>query len=354
MAKFMIAHLSGGSFRGARILSEASVERMHARAFAHDERLNGCALGFYEKSSHGLRIIGHSGNTRWFASDLALIPSERLGLFVSYNTNTARELNLFAFLTQFLDHYYPGTPPAATLPTDAKEQAERVAGEYAFLRRSYTTFQKAGDLQGAVHVEAARDGRIRMHSDLGDTELVPVGPLLYRDAHGEDLVAFRDDGHAFLGAVPVIALERVPWRESRELHWAILGAALVAFVLALLAAAGRRLRRWLGRPRPEDPLPGRGFLLGAVLANLVFAVLFLSLASDASTLVTSPMTGLKIALAFPVLGALLALASAFAAIRQWRTRAGTFGARVRYDATVLLALLFTWSLHVWNLLGWRM
>jgi uncharacterized membrane protein YdbT with pleckstrin-like domain len=56
----------------------------------------------------------------------------------------------------------------------------------------------------------------------------------------------------------------------------------------------------------------------------------------------------------PVVGALLALASAFAAIRRWRWRAGTFGARVRCGATVVLALLFTWSLHVWNLLGWRM
>jgi CubicO group peptidase (beta-lactamase class C family) len=45
MAKFMLAHLSGGSFGSGRILSESGVERMHARAFAHDERLNGSALG---------------------------------------------------------------------------------------------------------------------------------------------------------------------------------------------------------------------------------------------------------------------------------------------------------------------
>lgn len=354
MAKFMLAHLSGGSFRGGRILSEASVERMHARVFAHDERIPGSALGFYEKSSHGLRIIGHSGNTRWFASDLALIPSEHLGLFVSYNTNTARELNLFAFLGQFLDHYYPSTPPVVALPPDAKAQAEHVAGEYAFLRRSYTTYQKVGDLEGAVHVEADEDGKLRMHSPFGDTELVPVGPLLYRDAHGDDLVAFRSDGHAFLGSVPVIALERVPWRESHEMHYAILGAAGVAFVLTLFAAAGRKLRRWFGTPRPEDPLPGRGLLLAAVLANVVFAVAFLAIASDTTALVTSPMTGLKIALVLPVLGGVFALASAFAAVRQWRTRAGTLCARLRYDATVVLALLFTWSLHTWNLLGWRM
>jgi hypothetical protein len=30
------------------------------------------------------------------------------------------------------------------------------------------------------------------------------------------------------------------------------------------------------------------------------------------------------------------------------------GARLRCGAKVAAVLLFTWSLHVWNLLGWRM
>ena len=354
MAKFMLAHLSGGSFGSGRILSEAGVERMHARAFAHDERLNGSALGFYEKSSHGLRIVGHGGSTRWFHSDLALIPSERLGLFVSYNTNTGHDLNRAAFLAQFLDHYYPSPPPAVALPPDARAQAERVAGEYAMLRRSYTTYQKVESLEGAITFEATDAGRLLMDSPFWQKELVPVGPMLWREAAGDELVAFRDDGHAFLGSIPVIALERIPWHESPGLHQAILLAAGIVFVLALACAARRALRRRLGRPLPEDVLPGRGLLLGAVLANLAFALAFAWISSDAMNLVTSPMTAFKIALALPVLGALLALASVAPAVAQWLAGAGTLGARLRYDATLVFALLFAWSLHVWNLLGWRM
>jgi hypothetical protein len=41
-------------------------------------------------------------------------------------------------------------------------------------------------------------------------------------------------------------------------------------------------------------------------------------------------------------------------VRQWRTNAGTWGARVRYSSVVVVALLFAWSLSAWNLLGWRM
>jgi hypothetical protein len=67
----------------------------------------------------------------------------------------------------------------------------------------------------------------------------------------------------------------------------------------------------------------------------------------------SPLTGLKIALALPVIGALLTAFAVYVAARQWRSGAGTRGARIRYSAVTVTALLFVWSLGVWNLLGWR-
>ena len=93
MAKFMLAHLGNGAYNGQRILAESTAVRMHTPTFTHDPRIPGFALGFYQKSSHGLEIIGHGGDTGWFHSDLALIPSERVGVFVSYNTNTGGELS---------------------------------------------------------------------------------------------------------------------------------------------------------------------------------------------------------------------------------------------------------------------
>ena len=71
-------------------------------------------------------------------------------------------------------------------------------------------------------------------------------------------------------------------------------------------------------------------------------------------LLENPLTGLKVALALPVIAALLTLGALGASVVQWRTGAGTRGARLRYAATVLVAVLFIWSLNQWNLLGWRM
>jgi CubicO group peptidase (beta-lactamase class C family) len=358
MAKFMIAHLNDGVLNGQRILGDSTAKRMHARAFTHDPRLPGFALGFYEKTSHGLRIIGHGGDTQFFHTDLALIPDEKLGVFVSYNTVTGGELSFGPFLTQFLDHYYPATPSVIAPNPDATKQAQRIAGEYEFNRRSYTTFQKAIGLGGDIRI-GADSGRLVMHSALGDSRLVPVGPLLYREELGDALVSFQADsgGHivrGFFGPAPMMTMERVSFLHSVSLHWFILGLGALVFVATLLAAIGRFFRRWFGEARVDDSLPGRWFLVTASLFELTFVVVLVTILGSSQGLLNGPLTGLKVAFALPVLAALCVLGASYFAARQWRLGAGTRMARLRFSAATFVALLFTWSLAQWNLLGWKL
>jgi hypothetical protein len=359
MARFMIAHLNDGSYNGQRILADSTAQRMHARAFGHDDRLPGFALGFYEQSSHGLRIIGHGGDTRWFHTNLTLIPDEKLGVFVSYNTNTGGELSFGPFLTQFLDHYYPMPVTAVAAPPDATKEAARVAGEYEFNRRSYTTFQKAIGLAGDIRIAAADSGRLTMHSALGDSRLVPVGPLLYRDELGGDLVAFQADkngkiARGFLGEAPMMTMERVPFSQSVKLHWVLLGVGIVVFIGIVFAAAGRFVRRRFGEARLDDALPGRWLLVTMSVLDLVFIVAVVVIVGGGGGLLEGPLTSLRVALLLPMIGLLLTLGAVYTAARHWRLRAGTRVARLRYSGAVAIALLFAWSLAQWNLLGWRM
>ena len=359
MAKFMLAHLGNGEYNGQRILAESTAVRMHSRSFTHDPRLPGFDLGFYEKSSHGLEIIGHGGDTGLFHSDLALMPSERLGVFVSYNTNTGGELSFGPFLREFLDHYYPITPVTPAPFAGAVEQARKVAGEYEFNRRSYTTFQRSLGLAGPVTVTPGDSGRVTLKSPLGTATLVPIGPMLYRDVSGDDLVSFKagPDGtvqYGFMGNVPMMVLERVPWYASPKLHWVVLGLGIIVFIGLLVTAVLRFARRRAGTLRPEDRLPGRMLVVLPALLNLVFLVAVGVIVGSGGGLLEGPLTGLKIALALPVLGVLLVLGAVVVAARHWKTGAATRGARLRYSSAVVIVLLFAWSLSQWNLLGWRM
>ncbi|MGH7444493.1 MAG: serine hydrolase domain-containing protein, partial [Longimicrobiales bacterium] len=358
MATFMIAHLNLGGVGEQRILSEATAVQMQTRGFEHDPRLPGWALGFYEKSSHGMRIIGHGGDTRWFHSDLVLIPDEQLGVFISYNTDKGGGLS-GPFVTAFLDHYYAAAPAVVTLPDDAVERAAHVAGAYQANRMSYTTWQKAAGLMGALEVSAAEDGSLLLSASDDPVRLVPVGPLLYREELGHSLLAFEEDEngavtHAFLGEAPMMALVRLPWYQSPTLHKFLLGAALLVFAATIIAAVRRFVRRRFGQPWLEDPLRGRAFIIGIALLNIAFVVAIVALSADFWALVSGPATGLKLALLLPILAGLLTIGALIMAFRNWRDRTGTRGARLRYNTVVVAAIVFMWSLNMWNLLGWRM
>lgn len=354
MAKFMIAHLNDGEYNGRRILSAATAEKMHARVFGHDPRLNGFAYGFYEKSSHGVRIIGHGGDTQWFHSDLALIPSDKVGVFVSYNTNTGSVLSFSPFLSQFLDHYYPEPRPVVASKA-TKEQLQRFAGEYTANRMSYTTFVKAAALAGVTTVSVGDSGTLNA-SLLGQSmRLVPVDSLLFRDVNSGEPVAFRAEGgritHAFVGMVPMEVMEKRSGLASPKLHLTVLVCGLVVFLLTVGAAI---VRRFTPRDRRPAPLPGRMLIVGLSTAFLLGVVGVAASVAKIQDLLYDHLGKIKIALALPVLGAILTVAALVAAVMQWRSGAGTRWERLRYTAVVATAVLFVWSLNTWNLLGWRM
>ena len=355
MAKFMIAHLNDGEYNGRRILSAATAEKMHTRIFGHDPRLNGFAYGFYEKSSHGVRIIGHGGDTQWFHSDLALIPSEKVGVFVSYNTNTGSQLSFSPFLAQFLDHYYPEPHPAIASKA-TKEQLQRFAGEYTANRMSYSTFLKVGSLLGVTTVGVADSGMLTANLLGQQLRLAPVDSLLFRDVVSGEPVAFRADAsghitHAFVGLVPMEAFERRGGLGAPRLHLIVLGLGVAVF---LLTAGAALVRRFTPRERRPQRLPGRALVVGLSVAFLAGVGAIAASAANIQDVLYNRLGKLEAALALPVIGALLTVGALVAAVRQWRGGTGTRWERLRYSAVVLVAVLFVWSLNSWNLLGWRM
>ncbi|MFN0178971.1 MAG: serine hydrolase domain-containing protein [Gemmatimonadales bacterium] len=360
MAKFMLAHLNHGALGEARILSEATARQMHTRIQGHDPRIPGFAHGFYEKSRNGLRIIGHGGDTQWFHSDLALIPSENIGIFMSTNSDQGGQLSFGAFLSAVLDHYYPEALAPIAPAEGAKASAGRFAGVYLFNRRNFSTYQKVLDLASALPVTATADGALLLASPFGAIRLVQVDSLLFRDVTSGTLIAFRTDDrgkvtHGMLDAAPMMVMEKMGTLSSPRFHLAVLGLGLATFLGILVSA----VLRWFRRRAGTEPLPaptiaaGRKLMVAVALLVVAFLVAVALIASDPTRLFGDTPTSLKIALVLPVLGLLVTLGALRSGIQQWRAGHGSTGTRVRHLAAVLIALFFFWSLDAFNLVGWH-
>lgn len=360
MARFMIAHLDKGVLGAGRILGERAAELMQTRLHGHDSRIPGFAHGFYEQSSHGLRILGHGGDTQWFHSSLSIIPSERVGVFMSTNTSTGGEISFRSFLTAFLDHYYPDTSVPPTPRADDAPSLARFAGEYVFNRRGYTTYFKAAALAGTVTVSPMKDGTLAAVTPFGVLRLVREDSLLFRDINSAMRVAFRADErgaitHGFLDVAPMMVLEKSSALSAPSTHRLLLGGGLLMFVGVVLTALVRFfLRKVPGRPRVEPHVArGRRALVLAGLLMLAFVGACAAILSRPGAIFAETSMALKLALALPVLALLLVLWGAWEMLAQWRLGEGSVWTRLRHSAAVLVALAFFWSMYSWNLLGWR-
>ena len=358
MARFMIAHLQLGRLGDARILQEETARQMQSDLFRMAPGVNASAHGFYEMSANGERIIGHGGDTFWFHSELALFPERNLGVFVSYNSEEGGAAT-GEFLAAFVDRYFPEDEVVPTPPDSADERYERFTGRFRANRFSHTTIAKVSAL-GSVSVEDTDEGTLRAM----DSEWVEVAPLTFDERYGDRRLVFREGEngeitHFFLADVPVVAFERVPWRENVFVH-----SALLVFVLLMMGGTvaawplGWLARRWYGVKKedlPRIPAKARLALRLTAAVFLVFLVgIVVVVGSDPEAIAVAIPTSLKILLALPLVGAVLTLVCVYCAVVIQQQRFGRRLTRFAYSSTVLAFVLFLWQLNVWNLLGWKL
>lgn len=297
MAKFMIAHLQGSTGEDSPILSARAAQEMHAAQTNFTPPLNTMALGFYEASVNGHRVIGHGGDTQWFHSYLYLFVDSGVGLYVSMNSAGIGGVTgpiRTDLLRQFADRYFPDErAPAGANGVDAEtaqEHARMMASHsYWNSRRAAAGFVQLLELQ-QLSFSVNEDGTIST-AGLRGTNGQPirwreVAPLLWQDVDGrERLAAVVEDGrisHWTMESVaPIMQFQPVPgWRASSWLL-PLFGLSLLAMVLAALwwpAAALVRRRYGARLERTGQALRvyrlSRVAIVGTVLVWLGWIVLF--------------------------------------------------------------------------------
>ncbi len=361
MSHFMLAHLQDGRYRNGRILSEATARQMHTSVFGHVPALNGMMHGFYEMNRNGHRIYGHGGDTFWFHTQLALLPDDQVGIFVSYN-NDSGSAPRSAIVKAFIDRYFPDsaspTPPAGARRAGTARPAGTFAGSYRAIRMSYTSLAKLAALIGGVTVSELPAGRL-LTSGLGENprRWTETDRLTFRDPETGDRIAFLEDsaGHVthLVADFPAIAFERLgPW-ETPGRHIAAIAVSLFLLVFAIVALP---VVAWRGRhDRPPNAPPRWGRLvlwLDAVLL-VGFVVALAAVLVDPQEIAFGVPASLKVALALPIAAALCTAAAIVFLVQAWIRPYWRAGARLYYALVVAAAVVFLIVLNYWNLLGWR-
>ncbi|HEY6270782.1 MAG TPA: serine hydrolase [Terriglobales bacterium] len=398
MTHFMIAHLQNGEFNGARILRPETAELMHARQFATNPAMNAMALGFYEETRNGHRIIGHGGDTVYFHSDLHLIPDAGVGFFVSYNSAGKGEIsNRTALFEQFLDRYFPYQIPPATPPASAAADAKAVSGLYLVSRRLEGNILEASGMLGELRVSGSPDGKITTDAfkDFSGRKkkFSEIAPLVYREVDGQDKLAFRRDENGRLQMAidyPFMVFDRVGWIQSKTFNYLVLGASLGIMILALILwPVNGLLRRHYGKKLQLSPRDRWLRILTRVVCavNVLFVLLLavvLTSGDGATALngIDGRLHGLQ---ALGVIGAIGALIVVYNAAWTWRSKpalvmAGAVaagsgdsaatassglsaaaktepqkrGSRTFETLIALACLGFTWFLVYWNILNFSL
>ena len=356
MAPFMIAQLQDGKYGDVRILQAQTAEMMHARQFSMDPAVNGMALGFYEESRNGLRIIGHGGDTVYFHSDMHLIPSEDLGFFVSYNSAGKGELDArTALWDHFLDRYFPTTEHDASVTKTTG--GESVSGEYLSSRRAQTSILRSlWWILGESSVSQSADGTVEVDS-MRDFSGRPkrwrsIGNMQFREIGGQQLLVFKRDPSGTLAMIdedPIAISQRVPWTENKNVLQLALGFAIALFAGTLLFwPIGAMVRRHYERPLTLDPQQSKLRLLiklgcAAELIALIAFTCTVVYGFSHLTFFSDRHDGwLRFVQLLFLIGLAGAIVAAYDGYRLWRSARKRFWSTSYTAGLFLASVIFVW------------
>jgi CubicO group peptidase (beta-lactamase class C family) len=368
MSHLMIAHLQNGRYGNTQILKPETAIQMHQRQQGWPASMNGMALGFYEESRNGQRIIGHGGDTQWFHSDLHLLLDSNVGFFVSYNSAGKDEVSPRTIVfDKFMERYFPA--PAANEPTPktAAQDAKAAAGLYEISRRFETNILAFTTLLGETKIVAdPKDNTIYIDGFLKDPNGQPkhyreVGPMLFRAVSGPEKIAFATDysGRRVVYIdFPFMVFQEVNHPLDHKLfNYVVIGCSLVVIVLTLvLWPISAILRKHYEKPLALSE-PAQRLRMLAHVTCFVVLTFVLYLAVLANKLETPGALGasgdvkLHLLQVIGLLSGVGALIAIFNAVKSWGDATQWRWYKIWNALLAVACLTFFWFIYHWHLLN---
>jgi len=367
MEKFALALLNGGELDGHRILKTETRDAMWTRQFGTSDSLPPQCMGFYQTWRNNLHFIGHDGDLVAFHSMFLLEPTQKLVVFVSYNSAGSAQRNRAELLNGFADRYFPAyaSPAFQSIPA---AQLKDIAGNFQSTRRADSTKLAIGNPAGQSVFRVDKDGVLTIDTakDLrGHTrKWKPIGKDLWQVEDDQArFFAIRDSAGKIVRLAvnfPGVQLQRVPWYEHKSFVGISLAVSLLILLPVVAASLIRLARRLFFRDRP--PLkPQLGTLwvtIGPRLAAFTWIIVAIWLTALAINLQNEALPSFpaiqryfSLITWFSVLAAFFSIFALVAGVRIWMRADVRTISRVKFSLVAAACVFLTWySIH-WNLIG---
>jgi CubicO group peptidase (beta-lactamase class C family)/cytochrome b561 len=366
MGRFGQALLNGGELDGKRILTPETLALMWTPQFRASNQLPPICMGFYQDWRNHLRWIGHEGDLIAFHSLFFVEPTQKIVLFVSYNSAGGGAEPRPEIINFFSDRYFPGAPNVQYLKTPAN-QLKDIAGTYESTRRDDTTKFKLSTLFGQRSASVNKDSVLTINGarDLRGHPIKwkPIGKDLWQ-AEGDQVRVFairNADNKVVRLAVdfPGVQLQRVPWYENQSWVFIALGSSIGILVLVILASLIRTWHRLFQRKRPRpEPQPGTIWLtaaprLAAFLWVILLGVLlgyFVAQGDDIMPPTPSWFKWFVVENVFAMLAIIVSTIAVIAGFDAWGRNIRVI-TKIKFSFVALACAFLSWFAIHWHIIG---
>ncbi|MEZ4773869.1 MAG: serine hydrolase domain-containing protein [Bacteroidia bacterium] len=365
MAKFMMAHLKNANTPAdsSDILSQQTMAEMHRRQFSNEASIPGICLGFYEIRQNGLKMIGHGGDTRYFHSQLLLIPEKQTGIFLSFNSENGPEARK-PVIRAFVDRYFPAEPEAGPSATSG-EGVEKYEGFYRSNRMVYSSYEKVFGVLSVLQVKAGEGGKLEIGPYMQEKKtFLSDGKNGFKAEDGEERMVFKEDAnenvtHAFSSEMPIMGFDRLSWYESPRLLITLLSICGVLFLLMIIlwpvSMYAHQVRKVSGG-KTRTGMQHTALLAGrfSSLAYILFGVGFVMLSGDFfESFAFEIPPALPYLQTLPLIGGILTIIMLIFIPISFSKRYWNAGTRLQYMLTAIAGVIFLIILNYVNLLAWN-
>ncbi|WP_281887480.1 serine hydrolase [Paenibacillus sp. YYML68] len=366
-AHYVIAHLNEGRYADGAILKPETVRQMHEKQFAAHPRMDGLGYGFFRGTmGNGVQTLWATGEIDQFVSKMVLIPSARVGLFVTVNSAAAGvDLHdkIMEVVTQQLTVVQSGAE-GEKQPTSQVNRLQTAAG-------SLTMEQLEGEYQTGVNpvqgwgkwlrffggfsysVQAADANTLLVdgyfHGE-GDTKkqkrFIHKGDGFFEEEGGHQQLAFHQlDGSWALTDTNNVTTTQVSfWQQTKTLFTIYVGTAAL-FILLLVVT----LIRYVVRLFRKEKKPMSAAVTIILLLNSIFMLLQMTYGNQ-QVMYGYPLWYSWGISSLPIVSALAAIYLLYRSGAQLGRGAVARSAAVWRTVFGLSVLAYTGYLYYWNVL----